>query len=258
MDATHSTRRFSNRAEYYVRARPRYPAALLHFFQTELNLSPAQTIADIGSGTGFLTELFIGNGNPIHAVEPNLEMRSAAETHLARRPNFHSVDAVAEATTLPPASVDFVIAGQAFHWFDPPAARKEFLRILKPAGIVALIWNQRSLQDSPFAQAYERLTQDFQVDLVVAKFRSTTATDQSTLKSFFSPAGYQQRTFDNPQPLDHQGLIDRICSSSYMPLPSDPRYADMIQIASSIFDAHQHNGLVTMPHDTHVFFGRLA
>jgi predicted RNA methylase len=91
MDATHSTRRFSNRVEYYIRARPKYPAALLHFFQTELNLSSTQTIADIGSGTGFLTESFITNCNPIYAVEPNLEMRSAAETLLAQWLNFHSV-----------------------------------------------------------------------------------------------------------------------------------------------------------------------
>jgi SAM-dependent methyltransferase len=258
MDSAHSTRRFSPRVEFYLRARPKYPATLLHFFQTELHLKTTQPIADIGSGTGFLTELFLRNGNPVLSVEPNPEMRSAAETYLADFPNFHSISATAEATTLPPASVDFVVAGQAFHWFEPRATRKEFLRILKPAGIVALIWNERRLQDSPFTQAYEELIQKFQIDLTVAKSKSITATDSLAMQAFFSPAGCRQRTFDNPQLLDRHGLIDRISSSSYMPLPDNPRYAEMVQEASSIFDAHQHNGTVTMPHDTHVFFGQLS
>jgi SAM-dependent methyltransferase len=258
MDSAHSTKRFSTRVEFYLRARPRYPAALLHFFQTELHLTPTQTIADIGSGTGFLTELFLRNGNPVFAVEPNPEMRSAAEIYLADFPNFHSISATAEATTLPPASVDFIVAGQAFHWFDPTAARKEFLRILKPAGTVVLIWNERRLQDFPFAEAYDQLIKQFQTDPEVVKARSLIGTDQTTLHAFFAPALCQQRTFDNPQQLDRQGLIDRIFSSSYMPLPGSPRHAELLQAINAVFDAHQDNGTVTMPHDTEVFFGRLT
>ncbi len=185
-------------------------------------------------------------------------MRSAAETLLPQWPNFHSINATAESTTLPPASIDFVIAGQAFHWFDPIATRKEFRRILKPPGIVALIWNERRLQESPFTQAYEKLVHEFETDLTAARAKSITATGREALNDFFPPASCHERVFDNPQKLDRQGLIDRISSSSYMPLPSDPRYPQMLQTANTIFDAHQQNGLVTMPHDTHVFFGRLS
>jgi hypothetical protein len=87
---------------------------------------------------------------------------------------------------------------------------------------------------------------------------SLTPTGHSKLRNFFDPAGCQQRIFDNPQLLDRQSLIDRICSSSYMPLPGDPRYTAMLEAAISVFDAHQQNGLVKMPHDTYVFFGRLT
>jgi len=258
MDPAHSTKRFSTRVEFYLRARPKYPPALLHFFQKELNLTPAQPIADIGSGTGFLTELFLRNGNPVFAVEPNPEMRSAAETYLADFLNFHSISATAEATTLPPASVDFVVAGQAFHWFDPIATRKEFLRILKPAGTVALIWNERRLQNSPFANAYDVLIKNFQTDAKVVKARSLVGTDRTILNAFFAPATCQQRRFDNPQLLDRQGLIDRIFSSSYMPLPGSQRHAELLHAINAVFDAHQENGAVTMPHDTEVFFGQLS
>jgi SAM-dependent methyltransferase len=252
------TQRFSTRVEFYLRARPKYPKSLLTFFQTDLSLTRTQTIADIGSGTGFLTELFLANGNPVHAIEPNAEMRTAAESYLAQFPNFHSINATAEATTLPSASVDFVIAGQAFHWFDPIAAGKEFLRILKPAGTVALIWNERRLTDSSFAQAYDNLIKQFQTDPEVVKARSLIGTDQTTLQAFFSPGICRTRTFDNPQKLDRQTLIDRIFSSSYMPLPDSPRHAEMLQAINAIFDLHQNNGTVTIPHDTELFFGRLS
>jgi SAM-dependent methyltransferase len=257
MNSTHPTQRFSPRVEYYLRSRPKYPTALLNFFQTDLHLTPTHTIADIGSGTGFLTELFLPNGNPIYAIEPNPDMRSAAETNLKQFPNFHSIDATAEATTLPSTSIDFIIAGQAFHWFDPIPTRKEFLRILNAAGTVALIWNERRLPNSPFAQAYDELIKQFQTDPEVVKARSIVGTDQTRLGAFFAPAPCHQRTFDNPQHLNRQTLFDRIFSSSYMPLPASPRHAELTQAINKLFDAHQNNGIVTMPHDTEIYYGQL-
>ena len=125
------TRRFSTRAEFYARARPRYPQALLKFCCNTLGLKPVHRVADVGSGTGFLSELFLQNGNRVFAIEPNEEMRRKAEAALGSNPSFVSIDATAESTGLGDASVDFIVAGQAFHWFDPPRARREFTRILK-------------------------------------------------------------------------------------------------------------------------------
>jgi SAM-dependent methyltransferase len=101
-------------------------------------------MADIGSGTGKLSVLFLDHGNTVCGVEPNDEMRAAAESLLSQHPNFVSVAATAEATGLPDHGFDFVIAGQAFHWFEPAAARREFVRILRPGGCVVLVWNASS------------------------------------------------------------------------------------------------------------------
>src|SRR5580658_2649045 len=84
-------------------------------------------------------------------------MRAAGEELLAAYPKFRSVGAPAEATTLPDASVELVTAAQAFHWFDPAAARAEFARILRPSGWVAVIWNERKKSLGPFAEEYETL-----------------------------------------------------------------------------------------------------
>ena len=154
------TVRFSTRVENYVRYRPGYPDAVLAWLRAECDLTPAAVVADIGSGTGKLAELFLRNGNRVFGVEPNREMREAGEGMLAGFPNFVSVDGAAEATTLPAASVDFVTAGQAFHWFDRQTARREFARILKPGGWVVLVWNERR-SDSPFLRDYEALLREF-------------------------------------------------------------------------------------------------
>src|SRR5207245_7368130 len=109
---------FSNRVENYLRYRPRYPTEIIDALTAECGLRTTSVIADLGSGTGFLAELFLSNGNQVFGIEPNREMREAGEQLLRSYPKFASVAASAEATTLAEASVDFVTAGQAFHWFD--------------------------------------------------------------------------------------------------------------------------------------------
>src|SRR5579884_1615786 len=144
------TGRFSGRAEDYARSRPRYPDAVLDALRRDIGLSPQTIVADIGSGTGILTEMFLRNGNVVYGVEPNPDMRRAAEQLLAGYHRFHSINGTAEQTTLPAGSIDLVTAAQAFHWFDAAAARREFRRILRPPYIVALLWNDRRKDGSPF------------------------------------------------------------------------------------------------------------
>src|SRR3989442_4486347 len=98
------TKRFSNRVEAYVKYRPRYRPEIIPLLQSKCSLTPESIVADIGSGTGFLTELFLKNGNPVFGIEPNAEMRAAGEQLLAQYPNFTSVNGTAEATTLVDAS----------------------------------------------------------------------------------------------------------------------------------------------------------
>src|SRR5438270_109908 len=128
--ATDSTQRFSDRVENYVRARPGYPNAFFDFLRSEIGLTANWAVADIGSGTGISAGPLLKTGNTVYGIEPNAPMRQAAERLLATYPRFHSLDATAEATSLPYGSVDLVLAAQAFHWFDRPKARREFVRIL--------------------------------------------------------------------------------------------------------------------------------
>src|SRR5215471_8164173 len=176
-----STTRFSNRVENYVRFRPGYPTGVLDILKAEASLSTASVIADVGSGTGISAELFLRNGNTVYAIEPNADMRRAAESQLAGYANFHSVAATAEATTIDPASVDYVVSGQAFHWFDCTRARREFTRILRPHGWVVLFWNTR-IDSTPSLRAYESLLQKFGSDYQAVEHRQV---GPDMLRSFF-------------------------------------------------------------------------
>src|SRR5215211_465185 len=158
------TQRFTGRVESYARYRPSYPQAVLDLLAAECGLTSASVVADVGSGTGLLSELFLENSNRVLGIEPNEEMRAAGERLLRDYPRFTSVAGTAEATTLDDACVDFVAAGQAFHWFDPERARTEFARILEPTGWVVLIWNLRRKDATPFLAAYERLLETYRTD----------------------------------------------------------------------------------------------
>src|SRR6266436_1072421 len=161
---TDSINRFSSKVEDYVKYRPGYPREVIALLTAKCALSPDSIVGDVGSGTGIVYELFLRHGNMVYGIEPNKEMRAAAEQLLGDYEKFRSIDGKAEATTLAADSVDFVTAGQAFHWFDQQQTRREFSGILKPEGWAVLIWNERRLDSTPFLCAYEDLLLEFGTD----------------------------------------------------------------------------------------------
>jgi SAM-dependent methyltransferase len=250
-----STKRFSDRVEYYVRYRPHYPPGVLDVLRGDLRLLPPAAVADIGSGTGILTELLLRGGYDVSAVEPNREMRAAAERRLAAFPLFHSVDGTAEATTLASHSVDCITAAQAFHWFDPAKTGIEFRRILKPGGRVVLLWNNRRSGASPFLTGYESL-----IGMLASKYGITTSkkTDEDGIVAFFGGRNFTRREFENRQACDFEGLKGRLLSASYAPLEGQPGHEEMMSELKRIFDANQVDGEVVLEYFTDMYFGSLT
>ena len=249
------TSRFSDRVQDYVRWRPGYPPAVLEALRRDLGLQPAHVVADVGSGTGLLSRLLVENGNVVYGVEPNREMAAVAEAELGGTGRFHSIDGRAEATSLAAGSVDLVIAGQAFHWFKVPESRAEFRRILRPGGGVALVWNLRRLDSTPFLRDYEAFLHRWSDDYeeVSAQYAK-----EESLRGLFGDAGWGERRFDSVQHFDFEGLRGRLLSSSYTPKQGDPRREAMLAALPAVFEAHAREGRVAFEYDTRLFLGRLS
>jgi len=249
------TRRFTGRVENYTRYRPDYPAGVLGILSAEADFSPAAIVADIGSGTGISTKLFLDNGNEVLAVEPNRDMREAADEMLRAYPRFHSMAATAEDTGLASASVDFVVAGQAFHWFRVEETRQEFLRILRPQGFVVLMWNTRRTDSTPFLSGYEALLQEFGTDYREVNHANIS---EEVLRRFFGGRMPEVRKLPNEQVFDSDGLKGRLLSSSYVPAAGDPRHEAVLMALARLFDVYQQNGQVRFEYDTELYFGQLG
>jgi SAM-dependent methyltransferase len=247
-----STQRFSDRVEDYIRYRPRYPKELIPLLRQEIGLDPSWRVADIGSGTGISSEPFLENGNAVVGVEPNHAMRKAAEQLLGGHSGFKSAEGTAEATGLPAGSIDLVMAGQAFHWFDPIKARVEFQRILKPEGWITLFWNSRRTDTSSFLKEYEELLLRHGTDYHQVRHDRTTA----GLPEEFFHGNCRRRVLANAQVLDYEGLKGRLLSSSYTPAEGDPARLKMLEVLEGLFQRHALNGRVKMEYETELWIGR--
>lgn len=247
------TSRFSNRVKNYLKYRPHYPVEIIEYLKNENILKNDSVIADIGSGTGFSSELFLENGNTVYGVEPNNEMREAGENYLSKYENFTSVDGTAENTTLGENSTDIITAGQAFHWFDIAKTKKEFKRILKTNGYVVLFWNLRRSGDPGLSIDYEELLDEFGTDYKEVGHRNISKKDY---EKYFD-GKYTLKNFNNRQLLDYDGFKGRLLSSSYAPDEKHPNYLPMLDKLKEIFDKNQKNGKVEIKYITEIYCGKV-
>ena len=247
------TERFSNRAQDYARHRPDYPQPAIDLLAARCGLSASAAVADIGSGTGSLTERLLSSGALVFGVEPNDAMRAVAEARLRERARFRSVAGTAEATTLAPDSIDLWVAGQAFHWFDVPQARQEALRVLRSGGWAALLWNERPAQADAFLADYEALLLEHAAEY--AKITASRA-DEASMRQFFGGTP-ELATFPNRQSLDFAGLKGRLMSSSYAPEPGHPQHEPMMAGLRVVFERHARHGEIVFPYRTLVYLAQL-
>ena len=243
--------RFSDRVENYIRYRPGYPEALLELLRTRAGLASGSITADIGSGTGISSALLLRAGGVVYAVEPNAAMRAAAERLLAGEPGFRSVNGSAAATTLSDNSVDLIVAAQAFHWFATAETRAEFTRILRPGGRIALLWNERLTDTTPFLRGYEALLLRFGTDYASIRHENITPAAVAA----FSRTEMEAHAFPNTQDFDWPGLSGRLLSCSYAPAPGHPSHEPMMAGLRALFDAHQQAGQVRFDYRTLVYLG---
>lgn len=255
MNATNdfnSVGRFSDRVANYIKYRPHYPLEIISFLYGHCGFDKTKIVADIGSGPGISCEHFVANGNTVYAVEPNDKMRNAAEEIFSNSKNFISTNGLAESTTLESKSVDFIVAGQAFHWFDKEKCKVEFKRILRNDGYVILMWNEKT-SSNDFMISYYDLLKRYGSDYEKVNHANV---DGDGISEFYSPESFSLKTFEHTHPLDYDALEGRLLSSSYIPLAGE-KFDEMIIELKKMFEKYNANALVDMEYETRLYYGKL-
>lgn len=247
---TDSLHRFDQRVDDYVRWRPNYPGEAVDHVCRVLHLKKGTRVADIGSGTGKLSQPFLERGIEVIGVEPNFPMKQAGDVLLGEAKGFSSVQGTAERTGLSDSCVDGIIAGQAFHWFEASACKKEWTRILQPNKGIALIWNSRPLTGTPFMEGYESFLQEWGTDYNAVSENYEKSADLRLVLG----TNYSRRSFKNNQELSLEGLAGRICSCSYVPEQGSVAREKMENAIPELFRRFSENGCVNLLYDTNVYW----
>lgn len=250
---TGSRSRSPGMVENYLKYKLDYPRKLIDFLYNECDFSWESVIADIGSGTGTFTRLLLERGSRVVAIEPDRELRETAERILEDEfPRFFSLEATAENTTLSDRSIHHIVCAQSFHFFDTKKCRKEFRRILRPGGSVALIVMMPSCHDE-FSSECEALIRRHSKDIP--------GTGDSSLDSiysdFFQKFGYSTLSLSSQLSLDFDSFSGRLLSSFNLPGPFDEGHEDLMEEMDLLFELYQQSGRVTYMYDLKVYAGKL-
>ena len=248
-----SIRRFTVRADDYAKYRPGYPQGIIGILEGEVGFNKNQTVADIGSGTGLLTRLFLENGNRVFGIEPNSRMRHHAQKNLSSFRRFVSVEGTAEHTNLRARSIDLVVIGQALHWFDPDMTAAELFRISRPEGSLCIAYNERR-RGSKVMYAFQDI-----IDRNEGMRKKLPNVGVRFSRRFFEDRKLSRFILPNEQTLNFEGLMGRLLSGSHMPTRDEPgRFWKLERDARRLFDGFQENGQIRLLYDTRLFAGRVA
>ena len=247
--------RFSDRVENYIKYRPHYPTEIIDVLNEKIKFKKEWIIADIGSGTGISSELFVENSNTVFGVEPNNEMRLAAENYFKEKPNFKSINGSAENTTLKSKSLDLIISGQAFHWFDRKKTRKKICLIVKNDKDIVIFWNERKTERNSFQKEYESFLNKY-----CEEYGKVTQKNISLLQfeELFGLKNYSLTKLENSQQFDFEGLKGRLQSSSYSPNSNNPIFRKMIESLHNLFNKYSIENLITFDYDTEIYCGKIS
>jgi SAM-dependent methyltransferase len=245
--SNHVERPYAGRAGLYAAHRWDYAPAAVRFVVTEAGLGPDSRVADLGSGTGMLARHLVAHTGIVFGVEPDPEMRGPAEEALAAEPSFRSVAATAEATGLPGGSIDLITVGQALHWFDAEQAKGEMLRILKPGGRLAVLWNHT---DSPaLSEAIGQLPG-------WGALRPGRHRVDDLLPVYFGAGGCVRRDYRVCRTEEWEGFLGVLLSAAGAPLEGDPAFPAFRDAARQVFDRFSTEGALQVDVVTEAAVGR--
>lgn len=241
------TERFTDVVEAYTKFRPGYPGEIVEILIKNYLIGKNCILADVGSGTGIFSKLFVETGFFVYGVEPNEMMRKQSENEFAYSDCFKAIDGTAEETSLDSESIDVIMAAQSFHWFETKKALKEFSRILKPDGHIVIVWNERNSKENSFMDKYEKLLIKYCSDYKETNHKRYT---YETMKDLFEDKNIELYMINHFQDLNCEGLTGRVKSCSYCPKSDHKNFKPLMEGLTDLFSSNQSNGVVQFDYNT--------
>ncbi|TFG45084.1 MAG: class I SAM-dependent methyltransferase [Dehalococcoidia bacterium] len=244
---------FADRIKVYVKYLPSYPQQYIAYLVNKADLTHDSIIADIGAGAGVLTKLMAPYVNTVTAVEPNEGMCRAAAEHLRDIANVVIIDGSAEATGLLITGVDFIVAGQSFHYFKLDEVQEEFKRILKPGGMVGLAWHVRDIS-YPFGREYEVLLKAY-----CPKYSGSGGGSNDTMacRRFFKDGIFDRQNFPNHRRIDLETLIGYSLSMPCSPVKGDDNFVEFVENLTALYHKHTESGGLELRAEVESFVGEI-
>ncbi|MBW3664957.1 MAG: methyltransferase domain-containing protein [Actinobacteria bacterium] len=234
---------FDRAALAYERGRPSYPDSAIQWLVQRAKLTDGSVVVDVAAGTGKLTRLLVASGAQVIAVEPVEGMRHVLAGLV---PSAEVLDGTAENIPLAAGHADVITVGQAFHWFDVPAALAEIHRVLRPGGSLALVWNRRLLNE-PIHEDVSGIV-DPHRGATPSHHKTETWSEPLLASPLFEAA--HERSFSNVQRLNEDGLVDRVMSTSFIAALADQQRQGVERSVRDL--ATRRGGSVALPYSTDV------
>lgn len=231
---------FTGKAQFY-NSRPTYPQECIDYLINTFGLGSNSVIADIGAGTGILTNPFLEFGCSAYAVEPNEDMFLELNKQLSRYSKVEFLKTSAEKTDIPSLSCDAVVVGTAFHWFDKDIFYAECRRILKDNKYVAIL----------------RIANNNESDKQIDKIKHHSEQDLKEAKAFFGDGFLEHICFEYSQFFDEERYINNLLSSATASLSNDTNFDAYVNKCRNVFNKYFKNGLAELPFVVNCYIGRL-
>jgi ubiquinone/menaquinone biosynthesis C-methylase UbiE len=244
---------YDNRVEYYLKYRPGYPDQYVSDLIKLKILQKSDVIVDMGCGTGLLAEIFLRNRNKVIGIEPNLEMRQAAENYLKKYLpiSFKCLNGKAESSTLDPISVNHIVCGESFHWFETHSAIKEFQRILIPNGYL-MIFSNWEYKNTDFAKQFNLIIQKHQFESNVKP------PPKIEWNQIFHNGKYEKIQYPMRKEMNFEQILGYALSLSRTPLPGDKAYEFFKNELKNAFNRFEKNTKILFEFKTKLKFGKLS
>ena len=254
-EENNNTNKFTGKAEIYNKYRSNYPNKCIEDILKTVNANKDISIADIGAGTGKLTKQFLEKGIKVIAVEPNADMLEVAIKNLSKYNElFEYKQEPAEKTSIDDNSINIITVAQAFHWFDKNTFKKECKRILKPNGVIAIMWN--------FIDYKQEL--ESKIINIHKKYTSLTfnASEEeqrdSDIINFFGKDNYKFKIYENNYIENKEIFLGKQLSMSYALKENDEKYDEYVAEFNNLFTTYSKNGVIEIHNNTYCYVGKIS